>query len=62
MGLLRDFLEDRGLLERRELFYLVDEIGSDALATSTDTLDEGKLLDIDLCRAYLSVLFLLPDQ
>ena len=55
-------LEGGGGLRRCELFHLVDGVGGDTLATSSDTLDEGKLLDIDLCRAYLSVLFLLPDQ
>ena len=44
-------LEDGGFLQRRKLLDLVDEVGSDALTTSADALDQGKFLDIDLGRA-----------
>ena len=50
-GLVVLRLKDGGFLQRRELLDLVDEVGSDALTTGADALDEGKFLDINLGRA-----------
>ena len=55
-------LEDGRLLQRRKLLDLVDEVGSDALTTGADALDESKFLDIDLGRAQLTALLLTPDE
>lgn len=55
-------LEDGGFLQRRKLLDLVDEVGSDALTTGADTLDQGKFLDIDLGRTQLTTLLLTPDE
>ena len=49
-GLVVLRLEDGGFLQRRELLDMVDEVGSDALTTGADALDESKFLDIDLGR------------
>jgi hypothetical protein len=43
-------LEDGRFLQRRKLLDLVDEVGSDALTTGADALDQSKFLDIDLGR------------
>ena len=55
-------LEDGGFLQRRKLLDLVNEVGSDALTTGADALDQGKFLDIDLGRTQLATLLLTPDE